>query len=64
MLGYVVYDVVHYACHQLPMKGRISRALKMHHMRHHHHRVRGNYAITGMIWDRIFASLISSVPKG
>lgn len=61
MLGYVTYDLVHYACHQLPMKGRIARVLKTHHMRHHHLRARGNYAITGMIWDRIFATRISAV---
>lgn len=60
MLGYVAYDIVHYACHQLPMKGRLGRVLKLHHMRHHHLRVHGNYAITGMIWDRIFSTRISS----
>jgi len=63
MVGYVAYDLVHYACHQYPMKGRIGRALKVHHMRHHHLKVHGNYAITGMLWDRVFATRISSVPK-
>ena len=64
MVGYVAYDLVHFACHQFPMKGRIGRALKVHHMRHHHLKVGGNYAITGLIWDRVFGTLISSVPKG
>ena len=59
--GYVAYDLVHYACHQWPMKGRIGRLLKVHHMRHHHLRVRGNYAITGMAWDRLLATRIGSV---
>ena len=54
MIGYVAYDLVHYACHQWPMRGRVGRALKLHHMRHHHLNHSGNYAITGMIWDRIF----------
>lgn len=63
MLGYVAYDLVHFACHQLPMKGRLARALKTHHMRHHHLKVGGNYAITGMIWDRIFATRISVASK-
>lgn len=61
MLGYVVYDLVHFACHQRPMKGPFSRMLKVHHMRHHHLKVEGNYAITGMIWDRIFSTRILSV---
>lgn len=54
MAGYVVYDLVHYACHQWPMKGRLARMLKTHHMRHHHLHESGNYAITGMMWDRLF----------
>lgn len=60
MLGYVLYDLVHYACHQWPMKGRLGRMLKLHHMRHHHLPVDGNYAITGMVWDRVLATRIKS----
>jgi sterol desaturase/sphingolipid hydroxylase (fatty acid hydroxylase superfamily) len=63
MTGYVIYDLVHFACHQFPMKGRIARMLKTHHMRHHHFKVEGNFAITGMIWDRIFSTRISPVRK-
>lgn len=63
MVGYVAYDLVHYACHQFPMKGRVARAVKRHHMRHHHFKVGGNYAITGMIWDRVFSTRISSSRK-
>ena len=61
MTGYVAYDLVHYACHQWPMKGRLARMLKTHHMRHHHLKVEGNYAITGMIWDRVLSTRI--VPR-
>ncbi len=63
MVGYVAYDLVHFACHQLPMKRRLGNALKVHHMRHHHLKVEGNFAITGMIWDRIFSTRISSARK-
>ena len=58
MGGYVAYDLVHYACHQWPMKGRLARMLKTHHMRHHHLHEEGNYAITGMMWDRLFQTRI------
>ena len=60
MLGYVGYDLVHYACHQLPMKGRLSRLLKVHHMRHHHLQADGNYAITGMVWDRLLSTRVAA----
>lgn len=54
IVGYVIYDLLHYACHQFPMTGRLARILKVHHMRHHFDREGVNYAITGMIWDRLF----------
>lgn len=59
MLGYVGYDLVHYACHQRPMKGRWARALKVHHMRHHHLRAAGNYAVTGVFWDWLLSTRIA-----
>ncbi len=58
MSGYVAYDLVHYACHQWPMKGRLARMLKTHHMHHHHLREEGNFAITGMMWDRLFRTRV------
>ena len=60
MSGYVAYDLVHFACHQWPMKGRFARILKVHHMRHHHLHAHGNYAITGMVWDRLLATRIGN----
>ncbi|WP_353198473.1 sterol desaturase family protein [Sandarakinorhabdus sp.] len=63
MTGYVAYDLVHYACHQWPMKGRVARMLKQHHMRHHHAHDKGNYAITGMMWDRLFVTRLNSIKR-
>jgi sterol desaturase/sphingolipid hydroxylase (fatty acid hydroxylase superfamily) len=60
VMGYVVYDLVHYACHQFGMTGTIARFLKTHHMRHHFEREGGNYAITGMLWDRLFSTKLPS----
>lgn len=58
--GYVVYDLVHYACHQFAMTGAVARFLKVHHMRHHFDREGVNYAITGMVWDRLFSTGMTS----
>lgn len=58
VVGYVIYDLIHYCCHQMPMKSPLARLLKVHHMRHHFWRDGGNYAITGMFWDRLFATHI------
>ena len=60
MLGYVAYDLAHYACHQWPMKGRFANMLKTPHMRPHHFRANGNYAITGMVWDRVLSTQLTT----
>jgi sterol desaturase/sphingolipid hydroxylase (fatty acid hydroxylase superfamily) len=61
--GYVLYDVVHYACHQWPMQGRLGSALKRHHMRHHYIDDEGNFGISSMLWDGVFGSRITSLKR-
>ncbi len=56
--GYVLYDSVHYACHQFPMRAPVLRQLHRHHTRHHYSRKDGNFAITAIFWDRIFRTAI------
>lgn len=63
MTGYVIYDTIHYACHQFPMRGRIGAMLKRHHMRHHHIDDDGNFAISAIFWDRVFGSRIRSLKR-
>lgn len=63
IVGYVVYDVTHYACHQWPMKGHLAHMLKRHHMRHHYAAMGGNYAITALFLDRLFGTLITSLKR-
>ena len=56
ILGYVVYDTVHYASHQWPMRGKLASALKRHHMRHHYVNKDSNFAISAIFWDSVFGS--------
>jgi sterol desaturase/sphingolipid hydroxylase (fatty acid hydroxylase superfamily) len=57
-IGYVLYDAVHYACHQFPMRGPVLRHLRHHHIRHHYGKRDGNYAITAIFWDWLFGTNI------
>ncbi|CAN5332451.1 sterol desaturase family protein [soil metagenome] len=57
-IGYVSYDVVHYACHQLPMRAPVLRQLRRHHIRHHYSKQDGNYAITAIFWDKVFGTAL------
>jgi len=59
--GYVMYDLIHYACHQWPMRSPFAQAIKRHHMRHHFVDGHGNYAISAIFWDRVFASKVKSL---
>lgn len=61
--GYVIYDMVHYACHQWPMRGRLAAALKSHHMRHHYVDEDRNFAILAIFWDRVFGTRIHSLKR-
>lgn len=61
--GYVIYDTVHYACHQWPMRSTLGSALKRHHMRHHHVDNTANFAISAIFWDRVFGSRVSSLKR-
>lgn len=62
-IGYVAYDLTHYACHQLPMNGRLGKALKRHHMRHHYVNDAANYAITAPLFDGLFGTQIEDLTK-
>ena len=63
MTGYVLYDAVHFACHQFSMRGRLGKALKRHHMRHHYVDEDSNFAITAIFLDRVFGSRIASLKQ-
>jgi dihydroceramide fatty acyl 2-hydroxylase len=52
--SYVIYDMTHAACHQLPMNNRLGRLLKAHHLHHHFCDSGSNFAVTFPLWDRIF----------
>ncbi|RFD19385.1 fatty acid hydroxylase [Komagataeibacter melaceti] len=56
ILGYVGYDIVHYACHQFPMKLSVLRAIKKHHIQHHCVEPEANFAITAIFLDRVFGT--------
>lgn len=61
--GYVVYDVIHFGCHQWPMKKGLAAIVKRHHMRHHHGNEAGNFAITTPLWDRLFGTMITTLKE-
>lgn len=61
--GYVIYDGIHFACHQWRMEGRLATAIKSHHMRHHYVNDDKNFAISAIFWDRVFGTRITSLER-
>lgn len=57
MLGYLAYDMIHYATHHLPMRGKISKFLKRHHMMHHMRSPNARFGVSSHYWDIVFKTL-------
>lgn len=53
LLGYLGYDLLHYALHHAPIKGRFWIALKNHHLRHHFVDPDKGFGVSSPIWDLI-----------
>ena len=56
IIGYVCYDMIHYATHHLPMRGRLLKALKRQHMQHHFQTPDERYGVSTPIWDVVFGT--------
>lgn len=52
--GYLVYDMIHYATHHIPMRQGIGKYLKRHHMRHHFKTPDMRYGVSSPLWDYVF----------
>jgi sterol desaturase/sphingolipid hydroxylase (fatty acid hydroxylase superfamily) len=56
ILGYLAYDLTHYAVHHFSLRGRVSLYLKQQHMRHHYMDPDGNYGVSSPLWDFVFGT--------
>lgn len=56
IIGYLFYDMVHYALHHANFKSRFWKNLKKHHMLHHYSEPTKGYGVSSPLWDLIFRS--------
>ncbi|WP_374951983.1 sterol desaturase family protein [Mucilaginibacter sp.] len=56
ILGYLVYDISHYAIHHFNFKGNFWKKIKQHHMLHHYQDPTKGYGVSSPLWDKIFNS--------
>lgn len=56
VLGYLCYDMFHYATHHANIKAQWFRKLKKHHMDHHYKDDEHGFGVSSTFWDIIFRS--------
>ncbi len=54
--GYLVYDMLHYASHHIPMRRGIGKVLKRHHLRHHYKTSDQRFGVSSPVWDVVFGT--------
>ena len=57
MVGYLVYDLTHYATHHFPMRSGYAKYLKRYHMAHHYKNPSTRYGVSSPLWDWVFGTV-------
>ena len=57
VVGYLVYDLTHYATHHFPMRWGFLKFLKRYHMLHHYKTPDARYGVSSPLWDRVFGTM-------
>ncbi len=63
VLGYLTYDGMHYAIHHFPMRSRLARGIKRHHMIHHHVGAESRWGVSSPLWDWVFGTIDEARPR-
>jgi 4-hydroxysphinganine ceramide fatty acyl 2-hydroxylase len=56
LVGYLIYDIGHYAMHHFNFKSGLFKRLKQYHMLHHYQEPHKGYGVSSPFWDTIFNS--------
>lgn len=54
VLGYLLYDMTHYAVHHFAFKNGLFLKLKTHHMKHHYTNPDLGFGVSSPLWDYVF----------
>lgn len=63
LLGYLMYDMMHYAMHHYNFKSGIMKRVKQHHMLHHYQDPTRGFGVSTSLWDEVMRSQFSKKPK-
>jgi len=54
IIGYLVYDLTHYATHHFPMRSGYAKFIKRYHMQHHYKTPNKRFGVSSPLWDLVF----------
>ncbi len=54
LVGYLVYDLTHYATHHFPMRSGYAKYIKRYHMQHHYKDPDTRFGVSSPVWDWVF----------
>lgn len=57
LVGYMLYDEIHYATHHAPLKNGVWQKLKHHHVLHHYHNPENGFGVSTPLWDYVFGTV-------
>lgn len=57
LVGYLAYDMIHYAVHHAPIRHSIFKRLQRHHMVHHYDDPEHGFGVSSVFWDKAFGTL-------
>ena len=57
IIGYLLYDLTHYATHHFPMRSGYFKFLKRYHMQHHYKTPQQRFGVSSPLWDRVFGTM-------
>ncbi len=57
IVGYLIYDYLHYASHHFTFKSKPMIALTRHHLRHHYTSEESRFGVSSPLWDWVFGTL-------
>jgi len=63
IIGYLFYDLTHYAIHHFNMHNKFWLEIKNHHMLHHYHNQDKGYGVSSPLWDLVFGSMFDKKSK-
>lgn len=63
IMGYLFYDMSHYAVHHFNIKNSFWLILKKHHMRHHFQDATKGYGVSSPVWDDVMKTNFSKTQE-